>query len=468
MSPKPHPQDSSANANALSAARVAAWRQLAASHRPGATAPLAAEPDAAPPSRRDRAQANRLVHGVLRHLSLIDALLGRPPRLFDPAKTAAPLQWVLRLAVYEKIFQSNTPDYAIGEQTVELARQAGGAPAGRFANAVVRRLLPRLPGSPEALQSDPFVAALPPAIRWSVPPEIIAALAGGYGFDDISEMGPLLEALTEREAPVWLRANTLKTTPEQLAAELAAEAVEAAPHPGAPPEALLWTAGSALPWATAPWRRGELTVQDAGAMLAAHILAPEPGMAVLDFCAAPGGKTGHLWELMQGRGRLVAHEISPERRHELRRTLVRLYGEGHAIEILDAAPAEPQSFDRVLIDAPCQALGLIKRHPEIRWDGRLRHQGAMRATQGQVLEAAARLVRPRGRLLWVTCSPTTAENEGIVAPFLSSNPGWSLIDPRPWLPASAAAWTDWNGSALRTRPDRHDCDGFAMILLQNQ
>lgn len=454
--PRPH---ASTN-NALSVARAAAWRQLIA---PSAGRAAAAETDTEDATRRDRAQANRLVHGVLRNLRLIDAWLNRP-RLFDPARTPMPLVWVLRLAVYEKIFQANVPDYAIGEQTVELARKAGGAPAGRFANAIMRRLLPTLPASYEAMKADPFWAELPPATRWSVPPEIVQALAAGYGFD----LEPLLQAMTEREGPVWLRVNTLKTTPEKLMAELAAAGVETAPYPSAPPEALLWSGSSALPWSADPWRRGELTVQDAGAMLAARLLAPEPGQAVADCCAAPGGKTGHLWELMRGRGRLVALEVSPERRRELCQAMTRLYGERHAIEIPDDNRLQAQSFDRVLVDAPCQALGLIKRHPEIRWDGRLRQQAAMCATQAQVLESAARLVRPGGRLLWVTCSPTAAENEALVRPWLAAHPEWRALDPRPALPPQWADWTHWSDApgALRTRPDRLDCDAFAMILLE--
>jgi 16S rRNA (cytosine967-C5)-methyltransferase len=190
----------------------------------------------------------------------------------------------------------------------------------------------------------------------------------------------------------------------------------------------------------------------------------------VDFCAAPGGKTGHLWELMRGQGRLVAHEVNAARRKELRENLERLYGKDHRIEIPEgeasAAALATETFDRVLVDAPCQALGLVRRHPEIRWDERLRAQGAMQATQRAVLDAATRLVRPGGRLLWVTCSPTAAENEETVIPWLREHKEWWILNPVKILEPAWRNWVQVDKGVARTRPDQMDCDGFAMILLE--
>lgn len=452
--------------SSASAVRVAAWRRLSTLRRATGPTGLEAE-DLNLGDQRARAQASRLVRGVLRHLSLIDAYLERG-QLFDPQKTPTAIRWVLRLAIFEKIFQTSVPDYAIGAQTVELARQVGGDRAGRFANAIMRRLLPEIPDSLEALDRDPFRASLPDPLRWSIPQPIADALGEGYGSQEVR---PVLEALSTQEAPVWLRVNTLKSNREQVAGDLLAEGVETRPWSPAPADALQWISGSRLPWETEPWRRGELTVQDAGAMFAAWLLDPAPGSAVLDLCAAPGGKTGQLWERMERRGRLSALEINPQRRAELRQTLTRLYGVNHGIELPDCEAIanfqRPAQFDRVLIDAPCQALGLIGRHPEIRWDERLRHQAAMQASQRQILDQGAKFVKPGGRLLWVTCSPTVAENEGVVAPWLEANPGWWVMDPADRLQA-----TEWGGllqlreGIVRTRPDRLACDGFAMILIE--
>jgi 16S rRNA (cytosine967-C5)-methyltransferase len=277
-----------------------------------------------------------------------------------------------------------------------------------------------------------------------------------------------LQALCEDESPTWLRVNRLRTNPDTLATSLASEGVEIS-RDTPDPFALRVTGGENLPWATQAWRDGQCTVQDIGAMLAACLLDPQPGMAVLDACAAPGGKTGHLYELMEGKGRLVASEVQPDRRQELRRTLGRLYGPAHTIEVPEInnlASLDPaESFDRVLVDAPCQAIGLIRRHPEIRWDGRLKRQAAMVKTQRQVLDDSSRLVKPGGRLLWVTCSPTRAENEVLIKDWLKVNDSWEQLNIMDLTPASWQPFVQSEGLILRTRPDLLACDGFAMCLL---
>lgn len=433
-------------------ARVAALgflRRLGAADLPELDAALDADP-------RERALGRRIVLGVARRLLLIDALIGRTG-LIDPHKTPKPVRWVVRIAAFEKIFQSGAPDYAIGQQAVALARLAGGEPAGRFVNFVVRRLLPVLPESSEALAADPFVVGLPDDVRFSIPKPILEELAAGYG----ASAGAVAEALASAEPPVWVRVNTLKTSAEGLLqAGLAAE-------PGPLPESLRWSGDARRPWETEAWARGELTVQDLGAMLAARLLAPAPGSRVADLCAAPGGKTGHLWEWMGGRGRLVACEVDAGRRRILSESLRRLHGASSGIEITGDPAAGDGLFDRVLVDAPCQGLGLIARHPEIRWDGRLRRREPVLRTQRELLDQAAAWVAPGGRLLWATCSPTRAENEQVVGPWLAAHAGWRLVDPRPALDrVGALAWTQIDGDWVRTRPDRIACDGFAYGLIE--
>lgn len=433
-------------------ARVAAWnclRRLGSAELPEIDTSLDADP-------RERALGRRIVLGVTRRLLLIDALIERTG-LVDPRKTPKPVRWVVRIAAFEKIFQSGAPDYAIGQQAVALARVAGGEPASRFVNFVVRRLLPALPDSAEALAADPFVASLPDDVRLSIPQPILVELAAGYG----ESAGAVAEALASAEAPVWLRVNTLKTN----AGALIEAGLSAAQGPL--PEALRWAGEDERPWNTEAWTRGELTVQDLGAMLAARLLDPPAGSRVADLCAAPGGKTGHLWELMGGRGRLVAAEIDPDRRRVLAESIERLYGVSAEIEIIGDPADGDDSFDRVLVDAPCQALGLIARHPEIRWDDRLRRREPVVLTQRELLDKASAWVAPGGRLLWATCSPTRAENEDIVGPWLAAHPAWRLVDPRPPLERiGAIEWTQVESGWVRTRPDKIACDGFAYGLLE--
>ncbi len=419
--------------------------------------------------RRERAQGDRLVRGILRHLTLLDAYLGRPG-LFDPAKTPERLRWILRIAAHEHIFQSHAPDYAIGQQAVALARETEGPRAGRFVNAVLRRLLAALPDSPQAVRADPYYSRLPPSTRWSIPSEIVSVYEEAFGAKSAHEV---LESLSEREAPVWLRVNRLKTDSDELAGHLRGEGVETNPWPPLP-EALCWVSGKLLPWETDAWEQGLCTVQDLGSMLAVEMLGVEPGQAVLDACAAPGGKTGYLWEKMRGRGRLVGLEVNPRRRTELIRGVERLFGPDHGIEIPDAGDLESFALtdrnarrsDRVLVDAPCLSLGLIGRHPEVRWQRRLRSVGAMAATQRRVLDHAACCARDGGRLLWVTCSPTRMENESVVEGWLDDHSEWRALDPLDQLPPVLLKYVQIDRHAVRTRPDLMACDGFAMILLE--
>lgn len=206
-------------------------------------------------------------------------------------------------------------------------------------------------------------------------------------------------------------------------------------------------------------------------MLAGIILDPQPGDSVLDLCAAPGGKTGHLWERMLGKGNLVALEVNSGRRDGiLKENLGRLYGQGHpirmpAIDSLDQFDPG-MAFGRVLIDSPCLGLGLISRHPESRWDNRVRKMDMMCQQQTWILDQGSRHVGESGRLLWVTCSPTLDENEGVIHAWLGRNPGFRIVKNILVAEELMHSACDLDDGFLRTRPDRFPGDGFCMVLLE--
>lgn len=412
---------------------------------------------------RDQPLAERLYRGVLQNLRLIDLLITRCGAVQIP-RTSRRLLGILRIAAYQKVFLGGIPDYAIGQQAVEQAREEGHEKAARFMNAAARRMIEWLPDSEAAL--DTFLAvhapeALAPAIRYSVPDDIAEALSGGYGALAIPG---ILAALNQEESRVWLRVNTLRTTPAALTAALESEGVSTEPSLLAP-TVLRWIPGSAPPWRSSGWERGELTVQDLGAFLAVEMLAPTPGETVIDWCAAPGGKSGQIWERMRGEGRLIANEIDPKRRKILAESLDRLHGSPQGIEIPTDDEELPQA-DAVLVDAPCMALGLIRRHPEIRWDNRIARREHLTQMQKAILKSAAEKVAPGGRLAWVTCSPTLWENEQVIAKSEISDLNFQILDPLPLVPDWAKGWIQSNGTCLRTRPDLAPVDGFAIMLLR--
>jgi len=175
--------------------------------------------------------------------------------------------------------------------------------------------------------------------------------------------------------------------------------------------------------ALAGFEAGEVSVQDAAAQLAAPWLLANGGSRVLDACAAPGGKTGHLMELLSSDATLTAIDLEPERLERVRENLDRL-GLGATLVAADASKPETwwdgKPFDRILLDAPCSATGVIRRHPDIKVLRRDADIPALAGLQRALLEALWPLLAPEGRLLYVTCSVLADENERVVAPFLAS------------------------------------------------
>lgn len=421
---------------------------------------------------RDRALAEQLRRGVLQNLTLLDYYLKREGEV-RLGRTPPALRWVLRLAAYQRLFLRSVPPYAIGQEAVALARTVGGERGARFVNAVVRRMLGRLPVGERAIAEDlasQETGPLDPSIRYSMPRAIIRALAEGYGEAAVPS---LLQAFNEPRTPVWLRVNRLRAESATLIQRLADEGCRVERWEGLE-GVLRWVPPSRAPWETEPWRRGELTVQDLGAMLGGWLLAPSPGDRVLDACAAPGGKTGQLWELMAGSGELVASEPDPARRQRLGQTLERLYGPNLPLRV--AAPenlkrdrpdeVESHRFTHILLDVPCLGFGLLRRHPEARWDGRWRRVDSIVTRQKRILAEAAPRLAPGGRLLWMTCSPTRWENEEVAGEWVQRHPEFAWVDPTPRIPSAAREWTQIDGPFVRTRPDRAPVDGFALALIK--
>lgn len=410
---------------------------------------------------------------MLQNLRLIDAFIARAGH-FRMDRTPERLQWLIRIAAYQKVFLASTPDYAIGDQTVRHARLLGGERAARFANAVVRRLLADLPASESEI--EPFwrgkgYGELPPAVRYSAPDEIARALADGYGSATCPN---ILRALNDEKPRVWLRANRLKASIERLAERLAAEGCRTESVSDAP-KALIWKPDSLAPWKTECWARGEVTVQDLAAQLAVELIHPVPGDTVIDWCAAPGGKTGQIWEAMNGRGSLTALETDPERRDTLKTNLERLYGPDHGIAVVKSAKMissnatlQRSQCNVLLLDVPCMGFGLLRRHPESRWDDRWSRRAAMRRLQSRILAQSSPHLVPGGRLIWVTCSPTRFENEELIHSWLEEAPRFRGVDPGPLLPSWAAPWTQIDGYFVRTRPDCAPIDGFCLCVLERR
>lgn len=362
-----------------------------------------------PPPDRDLGLLRELCYGSLRwHHRLshqVKRLLRRPWDPVDP-----PLAALMRIGLYQLQWM-RVPDHAAVAATVGAAEAFGNMRAKGFVNAVLRRfqreresLAARLSGVREAEASHP---------DWMV---------GRFRVDWPDDWERVVEA-NNRPPPMWLRVNARRIARAAYLETLDAQGISAQPARNLASAVLL---ERPRPRDTLPgFAEGLVSVHDAGAQLAAQWLAPEPGQRVLDACAAPGGKCAHLLESVPGLGEMVALDRDRERLAVAAGELERL---GLEAELICADAASPREwwdgrpFDRILLDAPCSSLGVIRRHPDIKVLRRPVDIAQSAAKQRKLLEALWPLLAPGGRLLYVTCTTVREENGDQIRDFLAATP----------------------------------------------
>jgi 16S rRNA (cytosine967-C5)-methyltransferase len=397
---------------------------------------------------RDSAFLRELVYGVLRNRLRLDWVLDRfSARPVE--KAGASTKNVLRLGAYQLLFLDRVPPSAAVNTSVELAKAHGGKQG--YVNGLLRNLDRKRNSIAYPDAGDPVKRL---SSLYSHPDWLVRRWIGRFGV----ETAEALLCANNAPAPLVLRANRLKTTREELKSDLERAGVRST-------ETAYSSAGIRIvsPPAirTLPgYREGRFMVQDEAAQLVGLMLSPQPGERVLDACAAPGGKATHLAELMGDKGEIVALELDPARIARISENSRRL---GMTIIVPkqgDAANYTEEGFDGVLIDAPCSGLGVLRRHPDGRWN---KGEGAVReraALQRRILENCARLLRPGGALVYATCSTEPEENEEVIDAFLASpGSGFVVTDPRPYLPGKASELVDGR-NFLHTYPKAPMMDGF--------
>jgi 16S rRNA (cytosine967-C5)-methyltransferase len=380
-------------------ARRAAYAVVRRVFEQGAYADRALHGEARGLDRRDRAFATALAFGTVQRRATLDHVIerfARPVDRLDPAVLAA-----LRLGLFQLLYLDGVGTHAAVGESVELAK-GGGNGGHKLVNAVLRRAT----REPVELPADEDPAGA--ALRHSYPAWLVELWWETFG---AQEARALLRA-GNRPAELALRANTLTTDAEALAAALP---VPTRPAPDLP-EGLV-VEGPFDAHGHELWAAGAYTAQSRASMLVARTLAPEPGERVLDLCAAPGGKTTHLAALMGGSGEIVAVERHPGRARALRATVARMQASSVRVEVGDAAEPEAfgTGFDRVLVDPPCSGLGTLQGHPDLRWRASPEAVASLAAEQARLLAAAAAAVRPGGTVVYSTCTLSPRENEEVVA-----------------------------------------------------
>ena len=418
---------------------------------------LVAELGKAKLADNDAALVTELVYGVLKRRSRLDrAVSALAPRGIDALDPAT--RDTLRMAAHQILFL-RVPAHASVDDAVGAIKKARGDKLAGFANALLRRLAregePALPDDKVDLAAYLEVAESCP--RWLVD-------------DALRRLGPapgrLLVESWNGVAPTWLRVNTERTDRDKLAAALLLERPRAVLAPSLlAPEALsVMRAGDVF--RTESYGRGEFTGQDLGAQLIARLVDPQPDERILDACSGVGGKSTHLAALSHNRAHIDAADAN-ERKLDLARDAAHRLGADRirfvSADLTDAAAPLAPDYDRVLLDAPCSGLGVLRRHPELKWRRTHDEVKALATLQAQLLAALAPRVRPGGLLVYAVCTFTDEEGPLQIRAFLAAHPQFA-VEPAPPDFAPLAA----EEGAIRTWPHRDNADAFYAMRLRRR
>ena len=375
-------------------------------------------------SPADRGLCQELVYGVVRWQATLDHLIATktPGRVQKPM-----LQNLLRLGLYQIFWLDRIPNHAAVHETVEQAKHAGFGPQAGFVNAILRGYLREFDATKNLLAE---LKKTQPHLGFSQPEWLIARWQKCWGVEKTAQ---LLE-WNNTPPKTFARVNSLKADASKLIEQWREENVDYAfVRRDWLDENVVFELKSHPPLAKLPsFQQGLFYIQDPSTLLAVRELNPQPGETILDLCAAPGGKTTYIAQLMQNRGKLIAHDLAPERLKLIEENCARL-GVTCA-EIVSTLDPRPSTLDRILVDAPCSNTGVMRRRVDLRWRIRPEEIERLHATQMDLLNCAAALLKSGGTLVYSTCSLEPEENQKVVEEFLHERSDFKLASERELLP----------------------------------
>jgi 16S rRNA (cytosine967-C5)-methyltransferase len=437
-------------------------------------------------SNTDRALVTDLVYGCVRRQRTLDALINQLGK--KKAHQQPPgFRTILHIGLYQLRYQERIPASAAVNTTVELAKANGFKGLAGVANGLLRqyeRLATATPISNSAMipereypkPHDPLQLPIDPVERLGVlhsfPNWTIEMWLEQLGIEETEQLCQWLN----QTPTIDLRVNPLRASIEEVEAALQSAGIDVRRVPQLP-QALRVVGGTGSIQQLPGFSEGWWTVQDSSAQLVSHLLDPQAGEIVIDACAAPGGKTTHIAELMGDRGTIWACDARASRLKKLKENAQRLQLQSIQICVGDSRDVSQftnfsdrdrgvsvllPAADRILLDVPCSGLGTLHRRPDIRWHVTPATVLELSVLQKELLAQAATWSKPDGVLVYATCTLHPQENEGVILPFLESHPDWKIELPPPNSPLSVFSTPQgW----LKIWPHRYQMDGFFMVRL---
>ncbi len=412
-------------------------------------------------SRRDRSLFTAIVYGVLRWRNRLDHIITHISNTPIQKIESAVLN-ILRLGLFQIIYLDRIPDSAAVNTSVEITKQIGASRAAGFVNALLRKSAANYSSIHfPVFETDPvaFLSAVQ-----SLPGWLAQRWLKRFEKETIMFLCNTINSIP----PITIRTNTLKTTREQLILSLESEVERIESTTVAPDGIKLINPKRSIPDLPA-FINGWFQVQDEAAQLVSLLLNPQPGESVLDACAGLGGKTAHIAQLMHNRGRITAMDKDEKKLQQLDSEMLRLnipIVHTHCHD-LDSALNKKQVdvYDRLLLDAPCSGLGVLRRNPDIKWNSTERSLKRHANIQKRFLETLAPMVKPNGVLVYSVCSIEPEENEAVIRAFLKNHPEF-VIDKSPGkLPESMLSLIEPK-TGFKTLPILNDVDGFFLTRLK--
>jgi len=412
-------------------------------------------------SKRDRAFLNAILFGVLRWRGRIDWII----KSFSKKrihKINPGILNILRIGLFQILYLNSVPVSAAVNTSVELAKSTGAPWAAGFVNALLRNAARncqtiRFP----SIDKDP-VSAL--AVKKSFPEWMIVKWLERYGIEETSALCDAINTVP----PITIRTNTLKTSRKKLITSLENETKNPTYTKYSPDGISFRNPGVPIPEIKA-FKAGWFQVQDEAAQLVTRLLDPQPDETILDACAGLGGKTGHIAQTMQNRGKIFAVDkdsVKLSKLHEEMKRLEVSIVTSRNYDLRNTLEIETEVlFDRVLLDAPCSGLGVIRRNPDIKWMGSKVDSEHFATRQLQLMDNLAHLVKPDGILVYAVCSMEPEENEDVISKFLARSPGFKTVT----ISSKNAGMSDLpvvENKYLKTFPHVHGMDGFFTAVLR--